>query len=77
MNPAELPDSIVELSKLSPDKGAELVRKFIRNDDRAQICQILSDYARSSEVGPLVDALGNMIDLAREEGYMGRYKPKD
>ena len=77
MSPAELPDSIQELSKLSPDKGAELVRKFIRNDDRAQICQILSDYAKSAEVGPLIDALGDKIDKAREEGYMGRHQPKD
>jgi hypothetical protein len=72
MNPAELPDSIQELSKLSPDKGAELVRKFIRNDDRAQICQILSDYSRRAEVRALIDALADMIDAAREEGYMGR-----
>ena len=81
MNPAELPDSIQELSKLSPDKGAELLRKFIRNDDRAQICQILSTYARSTEVRALIDALGDMIDKAREggyeEGYMGHYQPKD
>ena len=77
MNPAELPDSIQELCKLSPEKGAEMRRKLIRNYDRSQICQILSDYARTTEVSALIDALGDMIDSAREEGYMGRYQPKD
>ncbi len=70
MNLTELPESLITLHNLAPEKAQAHLKEFIANSDRMKMCKLLMQHVHEKpDAGKLLDELSKLIDAARREGY--------
>lgn len=74
MNLAEIPESLITLNNLAPEKAQAHLKEFIANSDRMKMCKLLMQHVHENPTQG--NYLTSYPNLLTQHGGRGTLSPK-